>query len=76
MHSSREICCNGFLANVMLLRYPPIRHNQKTMLMIVNIHPFLLEPAKAASSLPCQETPMDIGRSSGNETALATRRMR
>ena len=60
----------------MLLRYPPIRHNQKTMLMTLNIHSFLLEPAKAASSLPWQETPMDTGRSSGNEKALATRRMR
>ena len=65
-----------FLANVILLRYPPIRHNQKTMLMIVNVHPFLPQPAKAASSLPCRQLPMDTGRSSGYETALATRRMR
>jgi hypothetical protein len=60
----------------MKVRYPATRHNQKTMLMIVNTHTFLPEPARAASWLSCRQTAMHTRLSSGCETALATRLMR
>lgn len=58
------------------LRYPPVRSNNGSMLMILDTHPFLPRAAEAASASPCWHKPVNDGRQAGYEPALAERWMR